>query len=735
MRWHLPLLALLWLRTGATPLAAQAPVTTIHPGLVINRSVRIVPNDYRLRAGATLDSPLVTVRGNDIVVDMRGVRLAGNDTTAMPDEARGVAIFVDGGRNVTIRGARISGYKIAIRARNTRNLVIADNDLSRNWKPRLYSVVEHESLVDWLSFHHNEQNEWLRFGAAIYLDNVHGGELRGNTVEQGMNALLLTRSDSMLVWNNDFSFNSGLGIGLYRSSDNRILHNRVDYDVRGYSEGFYHRGQDSAGILVYEQSCRNVIAYNSATHGGDGLFLWAGQSTMDTGEGGANDNVVYSNDFSYAPANGIEATFSRNVFLSNRVYGSDYGVWGGYSFDSWISNNSLSFNRIGIAIEHGQANHIVANALKSDTTAVQLWADSIEASDWGYPKHRDTRSRDNVIADNLIAMSRVGVRSSNSTPLTMRGNRFVGVDTDLASTNSIVARSDSTPTRDGGVFTSLIPAELRSRVPAELPGGQHEWPPSALAQLPRSAIIVDEWGPYDWRTPKLWPLDSTRAYPLRLAVLGPTGEWAVAKTRNVVAVSKHSGRIASLGRPDTVVVTPRTDSLGNWSITLSFRASRGTAAALFSYERFEPAIDWTERIFAWSDSTDPRTRPGAFAVLLHGMPLVERRAPRLDLMWYRPSMPVIPLKQWALDATGTVSLPRGTYAVQTISDDGVRVWVDDSLAIDDWSPHESRVDVAQLPHGRHRIRVQYYQVDGWAELRIDVLRGPPPSSRGSPGPH
>src|SRR5437868_14659228 len=38
---------------------------------------------------------------------------------------------------------------------------------------------------------------------------------------------------------------------------------------------FYTRGQDSADLLIYEQSAHNVIAHNSLTHGGDGVFLWA----------------------------------------------------------------------------------------------------------------------------------------------------------------------------------------------------------------------------------------------------------------------------------------------------------------------------------------------------------------------------------------------------------------------------------------------------------------------------
>src|SRR5690606_15828502 len=128
-----------------------------------------------------------------------------------------------------------------------------------------------------------------------------------------------TRSDSLKVWNNDFSFNSALGIGMYRSSYNTIAHNRIDYNVRGYSHGFYNRGQDSAGLLMYEQSSHNVVAHNSVTHSGDGLFLWAVQPTMLAGEGGSTDDPFSGNDLSHAPTDGIAATCSRNVFVNNRI--------------------------------------------------------------------------------------------------------------------------------------------------------------------------------------------------------------------------------------------------------------------------------------------------------------------------------------------------------------------------------------------------------------------------------
>ena len=87
-----------------------------------------------------------------------------------------------------------------------------------------------------------------------------------------------------------------------------------------------------------------------------------------------------------------------------------------------------------------------------------------------------------------------------------------------------------------------------------------------------------------------------------------------------------------------------------------------------------------------------------------------------------------------MEATATVSLPAGEYTLRAISDDAVRVWVDGRLAIDDWAPHESVVDGAALTGGRHELRADYYQVDGWVELRLDIVRGIE-TSRGTAGPH
>ena len=678
---------------------AQAPIE-LTPGLVITHSVRVKSRTYRL------SGPPITIRGDSITVDFAGATLQGSDPEVDPDQRRDTAIVIDGGHNIQILNARIQGYRFGILARGTERLTVRASDLSHTWKPRLFSLLEHESLVDWLSFHHNENNEWLRFGAAIYLQDVKGADLRNNTAVDGMNGLMLVRSTGVVVRDNNFSFNSGLGIGLYRSSEDTIVHNRLDYNVRGYSHGRYSRGQDSAGLLVFEQSSRNFVAFNSLTHGGDGIFLWAGQSTMDSGTGGANDNIFYGNDVSYATANGVEVTFSRNNIIGNRAWGSEYGVWGGYSFGTRIESNDFRLNRTGIAIEHGQYNTISGNLFDHDSTAIRLWADSIEPSEWGYPKHHDTRSHSYWITGNALVGNRVGLKVRNTQGVVFQGNRAKAVD-------SLLEWEPIPDFQVGAVTEDTLPERVRDAVPDSIPV-------SDLSRRDRSAIIVDEWGPYDWQAPKLWFLgrDSSDVPRYRLAVLGPRPErWRLLVSRGVTQIAPTTGFVG-----DTILVTP--ESRGDWSVTLVSGGRR------FGYTRFQPRIDWAVGFFTWTDSTN-------FFKQRLGDSLADvPPTPRLDYEWYRPPRGFrgLPQSKWSLRATGSVTLPGGTYSLRTISDDAVRVWVDSVLVIDNWTPHESEVDYAPLSPGTHNLRVEYRQVDGWVELRVDIIRGSARSS-GSPEPH
>jgi nitrous oxidase accessory protein NosD len=701
--------------------------------MVIERSVVIRPGRYEIGSG-DVNRPAIRITGDDITVDFNGAELAGGAPAGDPDTFTGTGILVDGGRRITIKNAIVRGYKVGILARRSPDLHITRNDLSYNWKQRLYSGIEKESLVDWMSYHRNEKDEWLRYGAAIYLADCDRAEIDHNTVVQGQNGLMVTRSAGLKIWNNTFQFLSSIGVGVYRVTNSTIMHNRIDWCVRGYSHGFYNRGQDSAGILMYEQSSGNRVAYNSVTHGGDGLFLWAGQSTMDTGQGGANNNLFVQNDFSHAPANGIEATFSRNEFYENRIDDCWHGVWVGYSYDSIWMGNHFTGNAEAIAIEHGQNNRIVGNTFDGDGTAVRLWQNPSQDPNWGYAKFRDTRSRGYHIDGNTFRRNKIAVSVRDSAEVRMLLNTFDYVGEPLAlagdTPNVRIEPAPDRPVIDFGSLTG-VPKLPGGRDPMLRPG----------ARRGREFIIVDEWGPYDWQHPKLWPVlgaDGRRPLPYspppgptptirtsRLRVLGPAGSWTLASVRGA-SVSASSGHVG-----DVLSVSPRLDSgLIDWQVELDYRGQsvrspRGerTAAGApyrFGYSRFFVPASWQVKFFEYDASTDPVKQPASFIRLLSGSPVKGVSTDKLDYISGGVVEEGVRRDRFAIRADGIVDLPPGAYTLRVISDDGVRVWLDDSLVMDVWTPHESRVDEVKIAGGRRKIRLDYYEVDGFAELRLDI---------------
>ena len=702
----------------AAPLTAQSvPFTS---GMTITHSVKIRPGHYSAPAG---DSAAITVRGSDITLDLTGVELIGTADREHPDRFAGTALRVTGGRNITIKGMHARGYKVGIIARGVTRLSLLDNDLSYNWKPRLYSGIVKESLIDWLDYHQNEKDEWLRYGAAIYLVDVTIGEIKGNTIVQGMNGLLMTRSTGVRIWNNTFSYNSGLGVGMYRASRNIIMHNRIDWNVRGYSHGFFNRGQDSAGLLMYEQSSDNVVAFNSVTHSGDGLFLWAGQNTMDNGRGGANDNLFYRNDFSYAPTNGMEATFARNAFVENTIKESWHGLWGGYSYESVILGNHFANNVEAIAIEHGQDNRIAGNTFDHDTVAVHLWWNRIEPSDWGYPKFRDTRSRNYAILGNTFLGGRISLRLDNTQHATVDGNVFVKPDTVRKMTGDSAGWS-FTPAEQVAVLA--IPARYKT---ASLPGGMNAMLPET-ARRGRATIIIDAWGPYDWKSPKLWPVGRDNALPLKLRVLGPKGRWRVVAREGVATLSADSGRVG-----DTITVTPTAGRETDFSVALEYVGGAVTSSfgeqvaagkpVRFEWSRFVPAATWHVAFHPFDSTKASRNDTTAVARAFQAAAVATLDTNRLDLTWYGPPKKIIPQANVLTEATATLSLVPGRYVLRTIADDAIRIYIDGKLVLDDWVPGESHAkEVSFQASGEHRFRVEHLQLDGWYELRLDIERVP-----------
>ena len=666
---------------------------TLHPGMTIRESCTIKADTFFLPGADSLDQPVITIEGNDITIDFTGAVLMGSQDPAHPDQFSGLGILVREGENISLKNLTIRGYKVGLMAQSIDSLTIENADFSYNYRQRLRSWREHEDLSDWLSYHHNEADEWLRYGAGIYLKNCSNALVRNTRITGGQNGLMLTGCNNGLFYNNTIQYNSGVGIGLYRSSDNRIFHNKLDWNVRGHSPGFYRRGQDSAGILCYEQSNRNVFAYNSATHSGDGFFLWAGQETMDSGQGGCNDNLLFGNDFSYAPTNGIEVTFSRNNLINNKMTGCRYGIWGGYSFETVIEGNEIRQNEYGIAIEHGQNNAIVSNLISDGKIGIQLWARAEQPADWGYANAKDVSSRGYTIAGNCLLRLEEPMKISQTT-----GVQF----------GKEVPPGDS---------SACLRFDEKWRV-ATLPDGMDTRLPDEALQG-TEFILVDEWGPYNFSYPSVW-LRAVEGNRYTFLLLGPPGNWKLESGEGWASVNQKTGSFPAIivaeKEPGAQALTLGLIYLGpEFTDRFGQVVKKGTPYS-FPFRRVEP--DWTWQVNWYNaDTTGMDTLKDLKPVA------TEERKDLFYAWWGAPAEGVDPDRFVTLAKGRLHQIPEGDYTLLVSSDDGVRVWVDGKQVLDHWDVHEPATDEVRLRlGGDHEIEVAHFEAGGFATLSVRLLK-------------
>ncbi len=694
--------------------------------MVIKTSATINSTRYYLNAPSDNKAPLITIEGNDITVDFNHAVLQGSNDKTRPDEFYGISILIKkGSKNIIIKNAEIHGYKVAILADSVKNLTIDNCDLSYNWRQHLQSNREREDISDWMSYHKNENDEWLRYGAAIYLKKCVQPVITNNTVTGGQCALMLTSCEKAQVNDNDFSFNSGIGIGLYRSSNNKIFHNRIDYNVRGYSDGKYKRGQDSAGILVFEQCNNNTFAFNTATHSGDGFFLWAGQTTMDTGQGGCNDNFIYGNDFSYAPTNGIEVTFSKNLIMKNIVKECDHGIWGGYSYDTDITDNTFENNRIGIAIEHGQNINIVLNSFTKDLTGVKLWSREKQPDDWIYAKKRNTESRNYWIAANHFTGNQKAFDIMGTDTVVFSGNTKIMVEESLV----VGDRAENLDTSREEEFLDMDYQKddrLKAIKDTQLP--------VSLVPKAKNEMRITEWGPYDFRYPMVWlkDIDSNGLY--HFEILGAKGNWDVEKINGFAVVNKGGNNFPSS-------ITAKVDNgVSERNIQLkytgpSFKDQFGkwqdsNTTHSFAYKEFQPQSKWDISWYKWDAAHDPSKEYATFTSLFETTPVLTATADKVDYTWWGSIGKNLPADSFATVAVTKMILKENTYQIGVTADDYVKLFIDGKEMIDAWDTKYTERDEdthhrisIKLSAGEHMFRIVHAENKGLATLQFYIQPG------------
>ena len=517
------------------------PLLVLEKNLLINTSSTIKPAIYEIDAYDSLDQAIITVEGEHLLIDFNGAVLNGAKAGTLPNQFTGLGVKIQNARHVTIRNLTIKGFQVGLLAENVDSLTIEDCDFSFNFRQKLLSTQKKEDLSDWLSYHNNEADEWLRYGAGIYLKNCDHAMVKRVKIIEGQNGLMLSNCDDGTFYNNTFQFNSGVGIGLYRSSKNSVMHNKLDWNVRGYSHDVYQRGQDSAGILCYEQSNNNVFSFNSATHSGDGFFLWAGQQTLDSGQGGCNGNIIYKNDFSHAPANGIEVTFSSNFIVQNQLKDCRYGIWAGYSHHTTIKENIIGGNEFGIAFEHGNNNVINMNYLEKNQIGIQLWEREQQPADWGFAQKRNINSRNYQISNNIFFKNPLPLNINQTDSILIKANAFYKYDDLLTgASNTNLIREDNVERKN---LTPVVPNTLEWQAIdslAPLPDGMDtNLPEHQLSG--RQYILMNQWGPYSFNYPSIWLREIQEDGTYVFLLLGPEGNWKAVDGAGFDQINPKSG--------------------------------------------------------------------------------------------------------------------------------------------------------------------------------------------------
>lgn len=762
-----------WL--AATLPAAELPVLRVlQDDTVVTQSCRIevvAPIEDRNGNGVLL------IRADNLRVQFAETSaLRGADARKPWDELRGIGIRIEGKHHVILENLRVHGFKNAVVASRADGLVIDGGDYSDNYRQRLKSTPQGEDGGDWLFPHNNDDTKWRdQYGGAICIESSTNVTVRGVRIRRGQNGIILDRVESARVYDNDCSFLSGWGLAMWRSSRNRITRNAFDFCVRGHVEGVYNRGQDSAGILCFEQCNDNLFAENSVTHGGDGFFGFAGQEAIgerwmsrerdrlrqSTGQKevdaliqvppelarsmsalGCNRNLLISNDFSYAPAHGIEMTFSEdNRLVGNRVVENAIcGFWGGYSsgtlvlHNEFVGNGGMAYGleRGAINMEHAVQNLILTNQFRNNKCGVHLWWDD----DGALLRYPGVQGSERGVVENWMVGNRFELDRElpfrnlrAEAPLWVLQLRDSGsgrVRSNYFFANQVELRHPQARERD--VPADALPLSAGQLPPVDIPTYEalgKTRPVGARAHLRgRGQILFDEWGPWDHLSPLVRPMP------------GGAGEqvFHLLGLRGAPQVARLEGDVTTEVRPAAGASDP-----GGPQLIIQARSGVAKYRVRVSAEGFERelkgtliAARWQARIFPWT--IDPRKDLAGWRQLAEGPQAETFELSALDLPFGMGGpREVASLKitgksalgrdHFGLIARTSLQLPKGRWRFRTQSDDGVRVLVDGRPVIENWTWHGPTPNDGEFDQPTTRevpLVVEYFEIDGFATLQLEM---------------
>jgi hypothetical protein len=241
-----------------------------------------------------------------------------------------------------------------------------------------------------------------------------------------------------------------------------------------------------------------------------------------------------------------------------------------------------------------------------------------------------------------------------------------------------------------------------------------------LAELPaefprgRQFIIVDEWGPFDFKRP-VAVLDTIAGNRYSFVLIGPSGSWKITDMKGVKSVSAAEGSV-----PDALIVEkdPAADLLAlrfdyicpvETVNTFGEKIPAGRPYP-FEFRRLEKKFDWKVQFFNYDGDTPPQN----FTAL---KPAAEKQVSDLYFAWWDKPADVVNEDRFATVSTTEFTIAPGEYTMELTSDDGARLYLDGKLIIDNWDVHEPETDEAKVRlGGKHSLRIEHFEAGGFSTL-------------------
>ena len=183
-----------------------------------------------------------------------------------------------------------------------------------------------------------------------------------------------------------------------------------------------------------------------------------------------------------------------------------------------------------------------------------------------------------------------------------------------------------------------------------------------------------------------------------------------------------------------VVTNEATVSLlgGSYSMAVDFFDDYGQAVLEVGWQRVgPPEYGLPDVTIIASQQTQPPPPPSAYTAWqahywnntsLSGVPALARyeSAINYDWGWGSPAPGFVASDNFSARWSRSVYLEAGTYRFTTQSDDGIRVYIDGRLIIDNWTVHALQTNVAYvtLASGNHSLVVEYFEHTGLAVARL-----------------